>query len=407
MPKPTDKLKDPDYLFNIFKLNKWFAISSILLMISMLAMVQYDYVREWKGWQRKFRTLEIEKTKKALANANAALASNEEFKETQKKLEKARSKVRKNEVKIHGLGKELRKIENRKYKETRVHQDQKALRSALRYTLEEATKHNEPNAPKLKMEFNELVAAISVSRKSVEDVEEEYEQKENEIKELKKDRVDIEKGVKEYLIDVDRLKLKERKIERSFVNDILRDAPLMDFIYPSLKVKEIILPDLKIDYSFAKVPRVDSCTTCHIAIDKKGYENQPNPLKTHPNLDLFLSTKSPHKINEFGCTVCHMGQGGSLTFAHSAHTPKDLIQASEWKKKYNWHRTEHWIQPMLKTNQTEASCYGCHQKDVRVPQATKLNKALELVERLGCYGCHKIEGWEIGMLSGLPTIERK
>ena len=36
----------------------------------------------------------------------------------------------------------------------------------------------------------------------------------------------------------------------------------------------------------------------------------------------------------------------------------------------------------------------CHQGMVEVPKATSLNTGLLLIERYGCYGCHKIKGWE-------------
>jgi cytochrome c2 len=43
---------------------------------------------------------------------------------------------------------------------------------------------------------------------------------------------------------------------------------------------------------------------------------------------------------------------------------------------------------------TEAQCLKCHQGVVEVPKAGRLNAGIVLVERYGCYGCHKIKGWE-------------
>src|SRR5262249_7074236 len=31
----------------------------------------------------------------------------------------------------------------------------------------------------------------------------------------------------------------------------------------------------------------------------------PNPYVSHPRLDLYLGDSSPHKMQTFGCTICH------------------------------------------------------------------------------------------------------
>ena len=54
---------------------------------------------------------------------------------------------------------------------------------------------------------------------------------------------------------------------------------------PTLKVQQIILPNVVDDVNFIRVPKMDRCQTCHLAIDKKGYEKYPQPFTTHPNLD--------------------------------------------------------------------------------------------------------------------------
>ena len=57
---------------------------------------------------------------------------------------------------------------------------------------------------------------------------------------------------------------------------------------------------------------------------KAGFENQANPHKTHPNLELYIGSKSPHPMKEVGCTVCHGGEGHRVTdFNAAAHTPRD------------------------------------------------------------------------------------
>ena len=86
-------------------------------------------------------------------------------------------------------------------------------------------------------------------------------------------------------------------IAPSVVKDYFRNAPLLDFMAPTIKVQQIILPNVVDDVNFIRVPKMDRCRTCHLAIDKKGYEKYPQPFTTHPNLDTYLGGASPHPID--------------------------------------------------------------------------------------------------------------
>jgi hypothetical protein len=75
-----------------------------------------------------------------------------------------------------------------------------------------------------------------------------------------------------------------------------------------------------------ELDRVDRCTTCHLGIEWKGLENAPNPFRSHP-AEILKS----HPLNQFGCTVCHGGQGfatdaGRRTASRS--TGRSLCSAS-------------------------------------------------------------------------------
>ena len=127
----------------------------------------------------------------------------------------------------------------------------------------------------------------------------------------------------------------------------------------------------------------------------------PQPYSTHPRLDLFVGSTSPHPQQTFGCTVCHGGQGSATSFkwtSHSANTPK---QGHEWHDEYGWFNNHHWIYPMLPQRFEESSCLKCHHQVVDLepserypePPAPKLVEGYHLIRQYGCYGCHEINGW--------------
>ena len=52
--------------WNINLLNKWFAISSILFLLSFMWMFYYDNDDEFKIYQKEFRKLEIKSAEKKI-----------------------------------------------------------------------------------------------------------------------------------------------------------------------------------------------------------------------------------------------------------------------------------------------------------------------------------------------------
>jgi cytochrome c2 len=169
---------------------------------------------------------------------------------------------------------------------------------------------------------------------------------------------------------------------------------VFDFMNRSENIKQIILSNLYNDQPFKAIPRVDRCTTCHQGIDQKQYEDSPQPFKTHPNLDLYLSAASPHPLETFGCTTCHAGLDRATSFQNAAHMPRNEEQQKAWEKKYGWYVDEFIDTPMLPMTNIEAGCYKCHNASPEVPKAAHLNNGRDLIRIYGCFGCHKIPGYE-------------
>ena len=228
--------------------------------------------------------------------------------------------------------------------------------------------------------------------------------KKAEINEVLAVRDEAERALGKFRAQIDTLAGAKTSSEFT-LQKLVQSSPVIDLASPVFKIQQIVLPEIRDDLFFSQVQKVDRCTTCHQGIDTPGFEDAPQPFTTHPRLDLILGSRSPHPINSIGCTICHDGRGQSTHFTRSAHTPQNEEQQKEWEKKYDWHSMHHVIEKMVPLQYTEGKCRVCHRETEYVPRAEKLNKSVQLVKAAGCYGCHRIEGWD-HIRKPAPSLEK-
>jgi len=128
----------------------------------------------------------------------------------------------------------------------------------------------------------------------------------------------------------------------------------------------------------------------------------PDPFASHPRLDLYVGSLSPHPRAEFGCTICHQGQGSGTEFKWASHTPNSPGQRKQWREDHNWRRNQHWDYPMLPARFVQSGCLKCHPDVTDLyesdrfadPAAPKLLAGYELLRTNGCFGCHEINGFD-------------
>jgi len=97
-------------------------------------------------------------------------------------------------------------------------------------------------------------------------------------------------------------------------------------------------------------------TPVAVAVDR----GLPHPFASHPRPDLFVGASSPHPLQEVGCTVCHAGQGSATEFSWASHMPNTAAEEEEWRDEHAWFSNPHWESPMLPTRFAESSCIKCH-----------------------------------------------
>ncbi len=120
-------------------------------------------------------------------------------------------------------------------------------------------------------------------------------------------------------------------------------------------IQQIWIPDLGV---------VDRWTTCHGAQKEASLTDVSlQPFRRLPVI--------PHKVDQFGCVMCHRGQGAATTVSE-AHSS-----------------TLAWEQPVLPARYTESSCGQCHGS--ALPSTPQLNLGRETLARYGCVHCHTIK----------------
>jgi mono/diheme cytochrome c family protein len=387
--------KGVGHAYNVDFLNVVFAASSLFLFLSVVWMVWDDYDREWKNTQRHFNELELQVTKTTLDQSARSVDKNK-LDQLRAQLAAAEKNVAANQKKVDELQDKLKDANNRLFRATTDYQTMKARYDQDRYDFE-ASRQTDPNSSstaKKKQRADDEAKRLEELDVETQKVQAEKADLQKQLGQYTGQVAAVQKQIEEMTAEQTRLRKRLDVIAPSVVKDYFRNAPLLDFMAPTIKVQQIILPNVVDDVNFIRVPKMDRCQTCHLAIDKKGYEKYPQPFTTHPDLDTYLGGSSKHPIDRVGCTVCHEGMGQSVSFRDAAHMPSNEKQKEEWEKKYHWDEPHLWDYPMLPVKMTEASCAKCHKQEIYIPKATTLNLAYATYERAGCYACHKTKGFE-------------
>ena len=384
--------------YNIFKLNKWFAISSILFTAFWILTFADDYNRPWKKYQIEFRKMEIEKVRNEISTKQEALEGNEDYQLLLAQLDLKQDEFNKQQDRVDGINEELESIRGAVYSSNQNYQFSKADFDAVKYQLEDA-RFKKQNTEKLEKQLKQL----DIKTKKAFLISESYQLQVDSLESIIRDlNASIKKTNDELFVLTKDRDLLERQLSKldpeamslsNKVANIVRDLPVIDFIDPYYEVKQVVVNDLKEDLIYMGMPKVDRCMTCHVGIDKAGYEDAPQPYTTHPRLDEFAGGSSPHPMSEYGCTSCHGGRGRGTDFISSGHMPRDEKQKKEWKKKYNWDYLHYWENKMLPVQYTEAGCFKCHGDNMPVKGAPVLSLGMSTFEKAGCYSCHQMDRW--------------
>src|ERR1043166_6623920 len=249
--------KGVGHAYNVDFLNLVFAASSIFLFLSVIWMVWDDYDRDWKNTQRRFSQLEYQVTQAQLQQASRSVDKNK-LAQFRSQEAAAQKNIQANQKKVDELQDKLKDADNKLFRATLDMQYMKATYDQDRYDFEASRASNSGNVAKKQQiaeeegrKYNELEAARQKAEAEKGDVQ-------TQLGQYTGQAVTLQKQIEELQAEQTRLSNRLNTIAPSF-RDYVRNAPLMDFMAPTVKIQQIILPNVYDDVNFIRVPKQDRC----------------------------------------------------------------------------------------------------------------------------------------------------
>ncbi|MEE8384982.1 MAG: c-type cytochrome [Dehalococcoidia bacterium] len=334
-----------------------------LLLIATSVWALWDEVigrRPWKWYQQAYYQLKTERIRAELEAARARLtdpATRRKHQDLQSSLRTARERLASPEA----------QREDRRLQKERQRVKERLRKAALARRVAHARFQEEEYLLGRSGDERHLAQMQRYSR--------EREEATSEEKDLQVELGSVEKELAALTGDVDRLRGKLEELPALLRVEAL-ERLLEEARYPEIEIVQDHIPELN---------QVDRCRSCHVGIEDRVPVSDEHPFAPHPGSRVFLRNHPPGR---FGCTVCHRGQGRATSSAEKAHG-----------------RVEHWTTPMLEAQMTQATCQKCHQRLGGLRGAERASQGEEAVRKFGCYGCHKIAGYENLRKVGPPLGE--
>lgn len=334
-------------------------LAGLLTLTTLWAVVDMLRVRApWQSYQRKFNRFELsllqEKYTKAKADFEAQYR--DRYDDLQSQLAEAEAALKSPEYKSL-----LAQLTKAKDDLIAARQNYRFAKSELDAQWYQYTKAKHSRDEKRLDRLRPKVEALQGEADSLKAVWDAAEARQKELErreERYRSRItDLKTRMREMTANLDQLKERIDLIKK-------RD----------IKIRQTVLP-VFVRGNFANyLDLVDRCESCHISINRDGFEEYVPPFNTHPDRRALLV--SHQKVIKNACTPCHEGQGRALQveYAHGF--------------------VEHWNHPLLEGDFIQTGCNKCHSREMKLEYAPRLTKAKRMVFDLGCYGCHEIAGYE-------------
>jgi mono/diheme cytochrome c family protein len=356
-----------------------FVLMIAVLLVTAIWSIWDDNIsrRPWKQYQVEFDRLAYNKYMRDVAAEQKKLDADPEYVKDIKELGEANRQLNTGETQrqLDGLESQEVRLKNIADDKDQAVRFTKSMLTERMYDYNHAIQTKEDPAPiwaDIQKLQNELAGENAVSDKAKKDLQDVKDQIDkinsrvadltDKLKVMTKTRDDLSDKADTWMIPV---KLSGHVVAR----------------YPKIpKIQQTAIDDYDRNAFDEAIARVDRCQSCHMGADKKGFEDAPQPFRTHSNFDAIILKHPPEKT---GCTPCHDGQGpavNSITMAHG--------------------NEEHWEHPLLMGDEMQARCITCHIDVGSLRNKDNQQIALQWVngermfQQMGCPACHLVGGYE-------------
>ncbi|MBI2090384.1 MAG: c-type cytochrome [Deltaproteobacteria bacterium] len=343
--------------------------SALLVVLTLWAFWDDNFTRRpWKKFQAEFHRLDYRKAREAYEEQNKKLQADPAYQELVKKLAAERASLKSGESarKLHSLQREEVKAAVRF---TELDQEVKFIKSELEegwYEYDHAVQQGRSTKP-----YEERIQQLDQEAAKLQPELEAARQKRDELKEeIKK----VQAGIKELEAELTKVAAERDKWLRVMENATINLGPLSFYKVPT--IRQVVLEEFDRSRFDQPVARVDRCQSCHLAVNRAGFEQAPQPFRTHPRREVLLADNA-HPPDKFGCTVCHDGQGAAVNSVRQAHG-----------------EVAYWEHPLRRGAKAQSSCTSCHVDAQRLEDAPLLAQGQRIFEQIGCTGCHLVQGYE-------------
>ncbi len=375
-------------------------VSSLLLFVGALWAIADDNIfrRPWKKWQVEFNRIEIQRVEDAIKAEQDRLDADPGYQAAAKALEDAKRSVTSGEGarKVGQIQRELTQAQHEDQKKDFDLRFVKSELEELRFKYDDAL-HNGRPTEALLHEIQEKEQVRVERQKIYSESQAHIEDLQNQVKALQGAVKTAEDVLAELTTTRDDLGQKLEGVSLGYLPGPKASPPFFGFDWqPKIpKIQQLVLEEFDRNNFNKPIARVDRCMSCHAGINKAGFEDQPNPWKTHPRRELYLGKHPPEK---FGCTPCHGGQGPAVNSVETAH-------GNFLDKNGHVENVEFIEQPLFRGEKMTANCIKCHAGVQHLDGADEIARGEHLFEELGCHGCHLTEGYEdLAKSSGVSAI---
>lgn len=297
-----------DTLWNIRRLNVVFGLTALLALISFGWMMWSDFQRPWRDVQTNYFNVRAamahfnvlsyetdaakkqhEELKAAVASAQSAVDADAELK--QWKADKARI-----QGEIQGVSLEYG---NRNAE----------LGVTAFYVEEEKALHGEHD-PKVKAseeKYRNDMAAVEKLKKKQDKLNDELKHVSDLIKARELKLTVAQRALTAYEKGISDAEKNEKMYGPGFMRASL-NVPMLDFLPPKdtpgrQEIKQVFMPDIRVNYNFTDSYQTDRCITCHISIDdprfsRENFVEKASQAISSPEVASLLREKNEEMARE-------------------------------------------------------------------------------------------------------------